>query len=75
MEIGRANLFLRSGHAGALFHRLLVNTLARGEDPAVQIDNRADLQSFQIFRGRRKLQARCLKSVAAGSHSTVSRLE
>jgi len=52
VEIGAPERVTAGRHAGALLDRVLIRALARGEDAATQIGDRADLELAQIV-GRR----------------------
>src|SRR5215831_10592767 len=82
VEVGKPERIARGRHAGAVLDGALIGALARGEDAAAEIGDRADLKLAQIVRRRwqgemdgLELRHRCYSAASAAgrSHSTVSR--
>ncbi len=62
MEIGNAERIFASRHAEAVGDGPLIDALARGEDAAGEIGDRADFQLAQILGARRKINLNLLRS-------------
>src|SRR5262249_20958827 len=81
VEIGKPQRIACGRHAGAVLDGAFIGALARGEDAAAEIGDRADLKLAQIVGRRRKremdgaeLRHRPYSAASAArrSHSTVS---
>src|SRR5262249_58596693 len=65
VEVGKPERIARGRHAGAALDGALIGALARGEDAAAEIGDRADLKLAQIVGRRRQVSWMVLSSAIA----------
>ncbi len=74
MKIGVAEFTHVRGDIDALFEHLLVNTLARGVNHAIEVHHAADFEPGEILGTNRYLQPDCFTLFLLLGHATDSLL-